>query len=64
MLERRYPRRHDVMYVNLGDDLDLRDDTLAFDGMHLTTAGNGRVARRLVQPVLDLARDSAQAVAR
>jgi lysophospholipase L1-like esterase len=44
-----------VRYVNLGDSLDVRDPALSFDGMHLTAAGNARVAAGLVRPVVEMA---------
>lgn len=55
MLGRRYGGDPNVRYVNLGESVDLRDPTLSFDGMHLTAAGNARVAADLVQPVVELA---------
>jgi hypothetical protein len=55
LLARRYGGDARVRYVNLGDTVDLRDPALSFDGMHLTAAGNARVAAALVQPVVDMA---------
>jgi hypothetical protein len=55
MLGRRYRGDPDVRYVNLGDSVDLRDPALSFDGMHLTAAGNARVAADLVRPVVEMA---------
>jgi hypothetical protein len=55
MLHERYASRRDFQYVNLGEAIDLRDAGLTFDGMHLTPAGNGRVADLLAAPVLTAA---------
>jgi hypothetical protein len=55
MLERRYRGDARVRYVNLGESVDLRDPALSFDGMHLTAAGNARVAAALVPPVVEMA---------
>jgi hypothetical protein len=55
MLGRRYGGDPDVRYVNLGESVDLRDPALSFDGMHLTAAGNARVAAGLARPVLEMA---------
>ncbi len=41
-----------VMYINLGTAVDLRDRTIAYDGLHLVPRGNERIAERLVTPVL------------
>jgi len=41
-----------VQYVDLGGAVDLKQVALTFDGMHLTPEGNGRIADRLVPPVL------------
>ena len=57
MLAERYAGRREFHYVNLGGAVNLADGTLAFDGMHLTSEGNGRVADRLVQPILNAAAD-------
>jgi lysophospholipase L1-like esterase len=61
MLGRRYGGDPDVRYVNLGDAVDLRDPALSFDGMHLTAAGNARVAAGMVQPVVEMAERRAAA---
>lgn len=44
-----------VASVNLGDALELVDEGLSLDRMHLTAAGNARLADQLVTPVLDMA---------
>lgn len=55
MLQRRFGGDARVAYVNLGPLIDLGDPSLSFDHMHLTPAGNLRVAAALVDPVLKLA---------
>ncbi|HZR26914.1 MAG TPA: SGNH/GDSL hydrolase family protein [Vicinamibacterales bacterium] len=42
-----------VRYINAGRAVDLHDTSLCYDGMHLTAAGNRRVAAFLREPVLD-----------
>ena len=54
MIQERYAGRSDLLHVSLGDTVDLREPTLATDGMHLTSAGNARVAALLAPPVLAL----------
>ncbi len=54
MLGRRFGTDPRVKYVNLGGSLSLQDPTLSFDHMHLTEAGNERVAQGLVEPVLEM----------
>jgi len=54
MLAAQFGRDPRVAYVNLGDAVDLRDAGLVYDGMHLTPAGNERIARQLVGPVVAL----------
>jgi lysophospholipase L1-like esterase len=44
-----------VTYVNLADAVDLTDVALSFDGMHLNSAGNARVADALAPAVMALA---------
>ncbi len=43
-----------VKYVNLGRSVDLRDRTIAYDGLHLVARGNERIAAGLVGPVRDM----------
>jgi hypothetical protein len=50
-LLRRYPNDSRVKYVNLGDEIDLKDPDYCYDGMHLLAIGNQRIATRLVDPV-------------
>jgi lysophospholipase L1-like esterase len=45
-----------VQYANLGRAIDLKDRALAFDGMHLTEAGNEIVAARVEDPIQALRR--------
>ena len=55
MIRRTFSGDRRVAYVNLGEALDLGDEGLSFDRMHLTAAGNARLAAELVAPVLDMA---------
>jgi hypothetical protein len=55
MLQRRFGGERRLRYLNLGPSVDLADPALSFDHMHLTAAGNARLADDLVQPVLDMA---------
>ena len=55
-LERRFRGDPRLRFASMGDEIDLSDLTLASDGMHLTPAGNRRIAavletlvRRLIQ---------------
>ena len=41
-----------VTYVNLGTVIDLRDRTVAYDGLHLVPSGNRRIAEALVPTLL------------
>lgn len=62
MLDRSYGNNGNVRHVNLGESLytlpsvllTVDDRRLAWDGMHLTAAGNDLVATRLVEPVLSM----------
>jgi lysophospholipase L1-like esterase len=54
MIEREFNGNASVLYVNLGDAIDLSDPALQIDGMHLSPAGNSVIADRLVEPVLAL----------
>ncbi len=55
MLQRQYAADRRVRHVNLGDRIDLMDPQLSYDRMHLTAAGNRRIAEALVEPVLEMA---------
>jgi hypothetical protein len=57
MLQRRFGGDRRVRYLNLGPTIDLADPALSFDHMHLTIAGNARLADEFVQPVLEMAAD-------
>lgn len=46
-----HPRVH---YVNLGRTVDLRDRTIAYDGVHLVPAGNERIAEGLIPSILEI----------
>ena len=54
MLRARFAGDPDVRYANLGQLVDLRDRSLAYDGMHLTARGNEIVADRLLAPATAL----------
>jgi len=55
-LQREFGGDSRVRYVNLGRLLDLRDAQLAYDGLHLTPAGNQRLAAALAPAVLEMIR--------
>jgi hypothetical protein len=55
MLQRRFANDRRVRYINLGEVVDVADPRLSFDRMHLTAAGNARMAAALVAPVLEMA---------
>jgi hypothetical protein len=50
-LAARFGSDPDVRYVNLGRLLDLRDSSIAYDGLHLAAPANKRVAEALLDPV-------------
>ena len=56
MLAERFGSRVDLVYLNLGGTVDLRDRSLCWDGMHLTEKGSEKIAEALVQPVLEILR--------
>lgn len=56
MLRARFGGDPRLQYVDLGRVVDMRDRTIAYDGVHLIAAGNDRIAGHLVQPVLDATR--------
>jgi hypothetical protein len=43
-----------VRYVNLGTTVDLRDSSVAYDGIHLVARANRTIAERLVKPVCEI----------
>jgi hypothetical protein len=52
MLRARFGSDPRIRHVNLGEAIDLRDQRIAYDGLHLVAAGNDTIASRLVEPVL------------
>ena len=54
MLSQRFAGQANFRYLNLGRTVDLRDQSLCWDGMHLTEEGNRRIAEALTQPVLEM----------
>jgi hypothetical protein len=54
MIHGRYGHNPAVIFVDLGTAVDIRDQSLAFDGVHLTALGNARVADGLVEPLIDV----------
>jgi lysophospholipase L1-like esterase len=55
MLTRRFGADPDVRHVDLGGQVNLEDPQMSFDHMHLTVAGNQKIAAALVEPVLEMA---------
>ena len=53
-LRRQFGGDARVKYVNLGRLIDLHDSQLAYDGLHLTAAGNDKVAAALAPAVLEI----------
>jgi lysophospholipase L1-like esterase len=58
MLAQRFAGDHRVRYVNLGDVVALDDPTWSFDRMHLTKAGNDRIAVALAGTVIQMRREA------
>jgi hypothetical protein len=56
MLKRQFGADRRVQYLDLGPAVDLMDPRLSYDRMHLTVAGNQRIADGLVDTVLALSR--------
>ncbi|MEE8543729.1 MAG: hypothetical protein V3S94_07710 [Gammaproteobacteria bacterium] len=54
MVQARYGSNPAVRFVGLGNAIDLSDQALAFDLMHLTPAGNEQLASVLVDPLMDI----------
>jgi len=54
MLAKRFAGQANFRYLNLGRTVDLRDQSLCWDGMHLTAEGNRRIAQAMAQPVLEM----------
>jgi lysophospholipase L1-like esterase len=59
MMRRRFFSEPRVRYIDLGRLIDLRDQTIAYDGIHLVASGNERIAAALVSDVLALIRAQA-----
>ncbi len=55
LLKDRFASDPGVAHVNLGAAVDLNDRALAYDGMHLTGAGNAIIAEGFVEPVRNMA---------
>jgi hypothetical protein len=55
-LQREFGGDSNVRYVNLGRLLDLHDPSVAYDGLHLTAAGNDRIAAVLAPTMLEMIR--------
>jgi lysophospholipase L1-like esterase len=53
-LRRDFGADSGVRYANLGRRVDLHDPNLAYDGIHLTAAGNQRVAAMLAPTVVEM----------
>lgn len=51
MLEHEFAGNPRVRYVDVGDAVDLSDQSVAFDGLHLDRDANAIVAGRLVEPL-------------
>lgn len=60
MIARRYAGNARVTYVSMAQAVNLADQQLSFDGMHLTADGNKRLAERLAVEVLQFAPLQAQ----
>jgi hypothetical protein len=55
MLTRRFGGDARLLYVNLGNLIDVSDPALSFDRLHLTAPGNVILAESLVAPVMAMA---------
>ena len=55
MIRARFGGDRRVVYLNLGDAIDMRNRDVAYDGLHLIASGNDTIASRLVAPVLESA---------
>ena len=54
MLREQFGEHPRLRYINLGSAINLKDLTLAYDGMHLTAEGNERIAGLLVPPLVEV----------
>jgi lysophospholipase L1-like esterase len=57
MLQQQFAGDAGVLHANMGAVIDLRDPSLAYDGMHLTAEGNRRLAEAFVGPVLRMVQE-------
>jgi hypothetical protein len=55
MIARKFGTDPDVRAVDLGNQVNLEDPTLAFDHVHLTPKGNAQLVEGLAGPVLEMA---------
>jgi hypothetical protein len=55
MLARDFAGNTRVRYIDLADAVNMSDDKLAFDGLHLTREANAMVVARLVEPLRQIA---------
>jgi lysophospholipase L1-like esterase len=56
MMRRRFSGEPRVRYIDLGRLIDLRDQSIAYDGIHLVASGNEHIADALVSEVVELIR--------
>ncbi|MBT4430735.1 MAG: hypothetical protein HOC91_09505 [Nitrospinaceae bacterium] len=51
-LDEQFPASTLITKINLGKTLNIKDRRYAFDGMHLTSVGNKKIAEALLEPTL------------
>ena len=51
-LDEQFPAHPRILKINLGKALSVKDRRYAFDGMHLTSVGNKKIAEALLEPTL------------
>jgi lysophospholipase L1-like esterase len=56
MMRRHFSSEPRVRYIDLGRLIDLRDQAIAYDGIHLVASGNERIADALVSDIVALIR--------
>jgi len=56
MLRARLGADGRVRYIDLGHTVDMRDRSIAYDGVHLVASGNDLIASHLVSPVQEISR--------
>jgi hypothetical protein len=54
MIQERYGSNPAVRLIDLRDAIDMTDQTLAYDQLHLTPVGSERLASLLVDPLMDM----------